>query len=97
MALAIDEHTGQVPNAEWCFGKLNILAALDRLPEECLGDLDANGVGNLVDLAAVQACVSGLDAGPVSPGCRCADFDNDNDLDLHDFGQFQLVFTALER
>ena len=34
------------------------------------------------------------DMGPIAAGCPVMDFDDDDDVDLVDFGQFKLAFTG---
>jgi len=55
------------------------------------GDLDNDGVVNLVDVARFQNCFNGADGGLVAPDCACADYDGDGDVDLADV----VAFVAL--
>lgn len=65
------------------------------IPEDGSGDYDSDGSVALDDFYFLHECVSNtgpdVDAGP---GCRFADFDFDSDVDLLDFADFQLNFTA---
>ena len=38
-------------------------------------------------------CLGGPDGG-LDPGCDCSDFDADSDVDLADFAELQVAFTA---
>ena len=60
------------------------------------GDMDADGIINADDWALWAPCTAGPDA-PPSPGCdpaafRCADLDDDGDVDLRDFADLQQGF-----
>jgi hypothetical protein len=57
------------------------------------GDLDANGVVNLADANLFSPCLGGPHADP-SGGCVCADFDQDDDVDLYDFARLTLAFSG---
>ena len=48
---------------------------------------------NLIDYKSFQACITGPNSGPVSPGCSCFDFNDDDDVDLTAWRLFQQVFT----
>ncbi|MEE9296373.1 MAG: hypothetical protein V3W34_15620 [Phycisphaerae bacterium] len=59
------------------------------------GDLDSSGTVDLSDFYFFHECVAGSGPGvDAGPGCRWADMDQDDDVDFHDFGLFQLAFTA---
>jgi len=73
----------------------------DGVGDACLGpgDFDGNGAVDLHDYAAFLDCVGSVDAppDPMEPSCVSAclsafDLDFDNDVDLEDFGFFQVVF-----
>ncbi len=57
---------------------------LDVLPEEI----------DLTDYAQFATCAANLRLGDLSPECNSFDFDQDGDVDLVDFGQFQRYFTG---
>jgi hypothetical protein len=52
-----------------------------------LGDCDGNDLVNLDDLDGLVGCIAGPQFS-VDPGCYCADFDGDLDVDLADFALF---------
>ncbi|MHC4093705.1 MAG: DUF6531 domain-containing protein, partial [Planctomycetota bacterium] len=59
------------------------------------GDLDLDGDVDPDDYAIFHGCISGPDAGPLSPLCRESDLaGDDNDNDLEDFAEFQRRFTG---
>ncbi|NOT01797.1 MAG: VWA domain-containing protein [Phycisphaerales bacterium] len=60
-----------------------ILDGADDLPAG--DDLDGDGMGTVLDYGKFQMCFTGPGGGPVSPGCGCADFDGDDDVDLDDW------------
>jgi len=71
------------------------------IPEDAGGDYDSDGVVTHHDFYFFHECLTnqrpGINGGPgtdAGPGCRFADFDFDDDVDLRDFAQFQLNFTA---
>lgn len=57
------------------------------------GDLDANGVVNLNDVELFTPCIDGPYA-PPGAGCVCADFDQDDDVDLQDYARLTLVYSG---
>lgn len=57
-------------------------------------DGNADGVVNLLDLAALQNCFSGQAPTTCNPGCYQFDFDSDDDIDLLDFAAFQRILVA---
>ncbi len=58
---------------------------------ECPGEFD--GIVELEDFAAFDACVSGADVQAAS-GCGCFDYDKDGDVDWSDFAVLQVNFTG---
>lgn len=58
------------------------------------GDFDFDQSIDLSDVAGLQACFVGADAGGVVPCCRVFDFEPDGDVDLDDYEQFQAALTA---
>lgn len=57
------------------------------------GDGNADGRVDLADIGRIQICFTG-DVGPVEPfaygpSCRCLDFDEDGDIDLLDYAEYQ--------
>ena len=58
------------------------------------GDCNADGTVNLFDYEPFQACVTGPGGGPVSLDCACFDFNDDDDVDMLDFGSLQTTFTG---
>ncbi|HRX87354.1 MAG TPA: CARDB domain-containing protein, partial [Phycisphaerae bacterium] len=57
------------------------------------GDLDANGLVNLDDVELFTPCIGGPRTSPTT-GCVCADFDQDNDVDLRDYARLALVYSG---
>jgi len=57
------------------------------------GELTGDGVVNLDDGGVFMGCVGGPSAQP-SAGCRCADQNGDNTVDLLDAAAFQIVFEG---
>ena len=71
------------------------------IPVDGSGDYDSNAEVTLDDFYFFQECLSnrrpGLNGGPgndAGPGCRFADFDFDDDVDLRDVAEFQTAFGA---
>ena len=52
------------------------------------GDCDGNGAIDLTDFQSLSACLTGPGE-TIGPDCPCVDFDDDDDVDLADFGAFQ--------
>ena len=72
-------------------------------PVDGSGDYDSDAAVTLDDFYFFHECLSnrrpGINGGPgmgAGPGCRFADFDFDNDVDLLDAAEFQLNFTGDE-
>jgi len=59
-----------------------------------LGDFDGDGDVDLEDAAALMACFTGEDGGPVEPGCLPGDIDEDNDIDCADWAAFKIFWTG---
>ncbi len=73
------------------------------IPVSGSGDYDSDGEATLDDFYFVHECLTnerpGINGGPgqdAGPGCRFADFDFDNDVDLLDIAEFQVNFTGGE-
>jgi hypothetical protein len=58
------------------------------------GDVNCDGVADLTDYAAWHGCVTGPGGGPYAPGCEALDAENDGDVDLYDFVEFQTAFDG---
>jgi hypothetical protein len=58
-----------------------------------LGDAEGDGDIDLPDYAVFGECLAGPGIS-VGYGCEVLDLDQDTDIDLHDFRQFQLAFTG---
>lgn len=57
------------------------------------GDLDGDGVVDLVDFKQLSDCLTGP-GGSLLTACEAKDLDLDDDVDLADFASFQEVFTG---
>jgi len=60
------------------------------------GDFDGDGDVDDADLAQFEICYTGVDGGPVAPGCEPGDFDGDSDIDCDDWDQFLVVWSDPE-
>ena len=69
------------------------LDALQAGPVISALDADANGVVNLLDYAAFEACLTGP-TGSMNAGCQWTDFDSDDTITLNDFAAFQQGYSA---
>jgi choice-of-anchor B domain-containing protein len=58
------------------------------------GDCDVDGDRDLDDFEIFDGCYTGPGGGPVGPGCKCSDLDDDDDVDWSDFELLQLGFTG---
>jgi hypothetical protein len=58
------------------------------------GDCNGDGVVNLLDYSAFNACLTGPGGGSGGSGCACFDFDHDADTDLADFRELQILFSG---
>jgi len=66
-----------------------------EIPVDGSGDYDGSGTLELRDFYFVAECIA--EGGPGTDarrGCHFADMDADTDVDLHDFGAFQVAFTG---
>jgi len=59
-------------------------------------DFDGDGDVDQDDFGVFQACITGPDRGPPTPGCEQADFDSDDDVDQADFGLLQRCYTGAD-
>lgn len=65
----------------------------DSLADDCqLGDFDGDGTVGTDDYASWNKCVTGPSPVGFTTCCRQFDLDGDDDVDLVDFGRFQLIF-----
>jgi len=55
------------------------------------GDCNGSGDVDLVDYAAMAACIAGPSGG-LNPGCGCYDMNGNGDVDLADFAEFQVAY-----
>ena len=75
---AEDAWTGPVPNPEWGFGKLDVLAALSAVPTPCAADLDGDGTVGITDFLELLAQWGTTPGGPPN-------FDGDGTVGITDF------------
>ncbi|MCH8150248.1 MAG: hypothetical protein IH987_20090 [Planctomycetes bacterium] len=61
-----------------------------QVPGDCIFD----GAVNLLDHSTFVDCSAGPNTSPAGDGCACFDLDDDNDVDLDDFGRFQRQFNG---
>jgi hypothetical protein len=59
--------------------------------EFVLGDCDADGVADIADHVVLDGCLTNP-GDALGVGCACLDLDSDGDVDLRDFGFFQMAF-----
>ncbi len=59
------------------------------------GDCDVDGVTGLFDFDRFADCQLGPAGGIVDPDCACFDADGDDDVDLVDFGMFQVSVDSV--
>lgn len=81
-----DGFTGLIPNNNWGFGKLDVLAALDEVNLLCAGDFDCDGSIGFDDLDVFIAVLLGLDTDAVH--IARADMNGDGDADGDDIQTF---------
>jgi len=76
------------------FGELSTeIDAIADVAEGQFGDAENDGDIDLDDYAIFSGCMIGPEVtAPTSP-CRVMDFDQDDDVDLRDFAQWQIVFS----
>ena len=72
------------------FGFITCVA---EVPAPVAGDCDHNGILGLGDLVDFTDCMAGPIAAP-EPGCYCADFNSDGQIDLLDFAHMQELLTG---
>ncbi len=59
--------------------------------EYVLGDCDADGDADTADHVILDGCLTNP-GDALGSGCACLDLDSDGDVDLRDFGYFQMAF-----
>ena len=86
--------TNGVNHVDALFGEISPeIDALADVAPGLMGDGDWDGDLDLDDLIIFNECTTGPDGGLGAFGCRVMDFDGDDDVDLRDFGQWQIAFT----
>lgn len=86
-----DDITGDVPNGHWGYGKLDMLAALDRLAGRVAGDMNCDGSVDFDDIDPfVTALISRPDYEAAYPACfhHHGDINNDGSVDFDDIDGF---------
>jgi len=63
-------------------------------PLEVLDDFQQDGYVDHLDFAHLLACMTGTMVLQETPDCQDADLDNDDDVDLSDFGLFQRCLSG---
>ncbi|UCE60702.1 MAG: right-handed parallel beta-helix repeat-containing protein, partial [Phycisphaerales bacterium] len=58
-----------------------------------MGDFDRNLDVDLADFVGLQNCFTGDSPAGISPCCRVFDFEPDEDVDLTDYGAFEILFN----
>ncbi len=64
------------------------------VPVSPLGDADLDCHVDLADVAALQNCFTGPDAGILDNACRVFDWDGDDDIELNDLAHFVAAMTG---
>ncbi len=64
------------------------------VPDEALGDLDADFDVDLHDFARLQCCVTGVGPAAMPAACGCVDFDGDDDVDAGDAVAFLAEYAG---
>jgi|CXWL01.1.fsa_nt_gi sugar lactone lactonase YvrE len=59
------------------------------IPTPLVGDVDEDGVVDLVDFASIHPCLTGPGGGPAQFECAVADLNGNGDVDLTDLALFQ--------
>ncbi|MEE9297340.1 MAG: hypothetical protein V3W34_20570 [Phycisphaerae bacterium] len=77
----------------WSGDAIAATLGVDNIAAIVVGDCDTDGNVDLDDYAVFVNCTT--DPGGGQPaGCGCANFDCDNDVDLHDYGALQTTYTG---
>jgi len=100
LAAGLDEFdfirvTNGVNHLTQLFGEISpeIDAVADVAPGP-MGDGNWDGAVDLADLPVFLDCLVGPDVALGSVGCRVMDFDGDDDVDVQDYGRWQIAFTG---
>ena len=73
---------------QYCGWNIDDIRLLSAACDGLAGDHNGDGGIGPEDAVAFEACYTGVDAGPVGPGCGVFDFDEDGDVDCADWVAF---------
>ncbi len=92
--LAIGTYNGTITIADSNATNTPQTLAVTLTVQPVPGDFNADGHVNDADALIFASCMTGANLGPPAAGCEAADLDDDNDVDISDFGRFQLCING---